>query len=353
MSVRRLLRPFYRTVHPDLLHGYTIEVVTVNDKSLKELNAYVDRIECPEVVASPFVGRKLQFFMPMLNKKKEPLPGLTRPISLDLPTVGPSADMVEKEEAAVMLVHNVEVCMNVEDVRFSWKSSPAVSEVEPIIRSSSKLARGTLDVRKSLDRIWKQEVQDAASRNAIYNISDQSDPKFFEYKSIRLHNKLLAKYSKLKNARKRADRISNIPSQVSSLMSGLLPKTNSVTNCHDSTVSRKLRVIESGFHPDLVFVSPDLSEQDREEGIARVCGMNLELDSDIWLLENLWKAVRSSQYPPVPVVISKEYSAVVAGGYLCIPYDFVLEPDLVSFLEENLDLVRSVRKQLLDAFVAV
>jgi hypothetical protein len=114
----------------------------------------------------------------------------------------------------------------------------------------------------------------------------------------------------------------------------------------------KIRVIESGFHPDLVFFAPDLSNEEREEGIGRVCGVNLIKESDSWLLENVWKAVRKDRTPSVPIVLSHSFQANTEGGCLEIPYDFDLEK-LCDFLEDNLELVRDARRQLLADFKPV
>lgn len=324
----------------------------MNGKSLKELNAYVDRIEGADIVQSPFVGRKLQFFVPVVNKKKERVPGMARPVIVELPTVGPSADMLEKEEAAVALVGSVETCMNTQDIRFSWKSVPTVASVEPIIRSTSRSNKSVPDVRRSLDQIWKQELFDTSSKQGIFHTEQSAKTaRFHEYKSIQIHNKLLAKYMSIKNPRKRAMRIEGIPLEVAESMDELVKEDLPEKVTSDGAT--RLRIIESGFHPDLVFFSPSITPSEQQEGLHRVCGANLSIESDTWLLENLWKAVRSSEYPPVPIVLGESYSADLAGGYLSIPFDFTLQPDLVDFLEENLDTVRAERRKLLEEFVAV
>jgi hypothetical protein len=342
MSVRRLLRGFYRVVHPDLLQQYSEEVRVVNDKSLKELNSYIDRVETRDALSSPFVTRRLQFFVPLVDKRKQPLLGLTRPVSLELPSIGPMADMLEKEEAAVNLIRNVEDCMDYEDERFSSKSS-ASRDIEPIMKSAGSSPRTPESIRRSLDSIWRQEAEYEAVRTEIFGTPDSD---YREYLRIMIHNKLLAKYSKIKHPGKRAIRIRNIPSEVDELVEAKLGPGGVPS---ETIPHKKLQIIKSGFYPDLVFFDPTLIESEREEGILRVSGLNLELDPETWLLENLWKAVRAAPVP-VPIVLGREY--ISGEGFLTIPFNFDLAP-LTDFLENNLDETRAARKQLIDSFVAV
>jgi len=122
-------------------------------------------------------------------------------------------------------------------------------------------------------------------------------------------------------------------------------------NKFDEVVDRKMKLILSGYHPDLVFFRPHLSDDQRNIGLAHVCGENLETESQVWLLENVWDAMRKTSTPSVPLVLSDKWDASLDGGYIEVPFDFNLN-DLVDFLEDNLEPVRIARKNLLGKFSA-
>jgi hypothetical protein len=163
----------------------------------------------------------------------------------------------------------------------------------------------------------------------------------------------VSKFKKLKNVKNRNKRLSTVANQVEDI----LQRQEDVTedfgdeNLH-SNDDMKLRLVRTGFHPDLVFFDPSLSEDERREGIENVCGLSLEKEEDVWLLENLWKAVRSYRPPPVPIVLSHGWKTSMDGGFIEIPCNF--SPDeLANFLEDNLESVRERRKELIDSFIPV
>ena len=219
--------------------------------------------------------------------------------------------------------------------------------IEPIISNMSS----NISARSELAKIWEKEAFDESIHSAIFNAVDQRINDFREYKSILIHNKLMRNHLRIKNKKRRDRKISNIEEetneklkeiQIASSLEGLEPDLN----------ERKIKIIEAGFHPDLVFFDPSLTDSEREQGIARVCGINLSEESELWLLENIWKVVRSDKTPPVPVVLGREYASDVSGGFVKIPFDFALN-DLVDYLEETLENVRDARRHLLAVCVAV
>jgi hypothetical protein len=163
-----------------------------------------------------------------------------------------------------------------------------------------------------------------------------------------MHNKLVSKYTKIKNTRIRNKRLARVGEEVDEALAPQLHEDSTVTS--ESIGDVKVRLVETGFHPDLVFFNPSLSETEREVGIEHICGFGLEKEEDIWLLENLWRAVRWFRPPPVPIVLSHSWKA--DEGYLEIPFDFTL-PQLTDFLEDNLETVRNRRKELLDSFIPI
>ena len=348
-AIKKLIRQFYRLVHPDLMAGCPQEAVACNSKSLQELNAYIDRLESFDSVKAPFAGRTIQFFRPMVNRKGSVIPGSLKPCSVSLPSISPSADMLEKESLSVELIRQVERAMENEAL-FSSKSQEG-QKIEPIISGSPSSS----SVRSELRKVWDQEARDDSIKESIYGAIDDRMSQYREYQSINIYNKLFKKVSKIKNAKRRAKRIGELEAKVEEALkekqiSSSIDMVDVSENEPDTET--KIRIIESGFHPDLVFFDRALTDEEREEGISRVCGVNLESDSDSWLLENVWKAVRRDRKPPVPIVLSHHFSANKDGGYVEIPFDFTLT-DLVDFLEDNLESVREARKQLLASFTAV
>ena len=329
---------FYKRVHPDLLSGYPSEAVECNLRSLKELNSYIDRVESAEVVPGPFVARSLQFFQPIYNRNGMAVSRALRPTQISLASIPPSADILTKEELSILLIRDIERSMETERL-FSNRSSES-KDISKSIHNSS-LKGGAL-VRANLVEIWRKEKIEADVKNAIWENDKASD--LLQYKAILSYNKEMKRISKLKNLKSRSERIS----EAVKLSENILNTQN--LTIHDNTYITAKRVIESGFHPDLIFFDPSLNNEERMFGLDHVSGTNLNLDEDIWLLENIWKLVRKEK--SVPVVLGKKFQANLQGGYLEIPFDFSLVR-LVDFLEDNLESVRNARIELIENNVPI
>ena len=342
MSVKKLIRTFYRNVHPDLMNGYHPEAIECNSRSLKDLNAYIDRLESTELIPGPFVSKTIQFFKPVLKRNGQRVPSALKPCTILLESIPPSADMLERESLSIRLVRQVENSM-VDRGLFSTNSAEG-AEIEPIIKSAALPACP----RTELDRIWSREDLDNRIHDSMFKSADERASQFREYQSILMYNKLMNKYSKLRNTKRRNRRISGIEAEVAERLaeSPSVSMIDGIDTSVDQGTTHKIRVIESGFHPDLVFVDPSLITDEREAGIAQICGVNLTQEPDTWLLENIWKAVRKGKSPAVPIVLSRDFHADTAHGYLSIPFNFQL-PALVDFMEDNLELVRDARRELL------
>ncbi|CAK0842274.1 unnamed protein product, partial [Prorocentrum cordatum] len=155
---------------------------------------------------------------------------------------------------------------------------------------------------------------------------------------------LWRRYSRIKNGRRRRAKLAAVDAKVQEKLSARFsapPAPAEVEREEErDEQAAMVRVLQSGFHPDLVFVAPGVGGDRRREAIRRVCGMNLESDADFWLLENLWKAMRGDP-PPVPLVVGDAgYRAHAAAGFLEVPWDFTV-PGLCDLLEEHLDDVRA------------
>ena len=327
--------------------GAPPEAVECNARSLQELNAYIDRLESLQSVTAPFVARAVVFFNPVLNRKGERVTGRVRPCTVSLESIPPSADLLEKEEISIDLIRRIELSMTPE--RMFRAASRESEDIEPIIKSSSRDSSSS--VRSELNKIFDAEAHNSQLRDSIFGAVDDRLSQYRNYQSINIYNKLMKKYLKVKNFKRRQKRMSNIEEQVEELLQqkNVGSSLDMIDASIDPSDEAKIKVIESGFHPDLVFFDPSLTADQREEGIARVCGINLSAESDSWLLENVWKVVRKDKSPSVPIVLSVAYKANPEGGCLEIPFDFQLT-ELVDFLEDNLEPVRDSRRQLLADF---
>ncbi|CAE6911179.1 Ank2, partial [Symbiodinium sp. KB8] len=188
-----------------------------------------------------------------------------------------------------------------------------------------------------------QQTQEELVREAIHGPNDRE---------VRLHvakrvfackygHQLMRKYWRIKDKQKRKRRIANVDALVEAKVQERFPKPATPAELRmqadDEEAKNPVRVLQGGFHPDLVFVDPDLSAEHRREAIRRVCGMNLASDADFWLLENL-KAMRDKP-PPVPLVIAESNYKAHPTGFIQVPWDFTVD-GLCDILEEHLDATR-------------
>lgn len=357
MSIRNCLKTFFKQVHPDLLSHAPVEARSANTRAVQELNAYIDRLESPDPETYPTVARELRFFKRAVSRCGKPLPTM-RPCSVSLPSIAPGADFFEKESIAVRVIATLEKAI-AEDATLFSKKPDHIRKVEPIISSPTDSAR------KSLNDLWQEETKELQIKLALFESDDlqtarREAAKRFAYQTQ--ISRLSRKYSSIKNPRVRNMKLSMIQEKAKKTVldkfgpDKLKPYAEEMevqVACKNKLdfepgVDRtrdKARVIESGYHPDLVFFAPDLNEAERATGIKKVCGIGLSKEEDLWLLENVWKVMRSGD-PAVPIVLGRSYSVTLGQGFITIPFDFVNEA-LVDFLEEHLDTVRLERAKLI------
>ena len=342
------MREFYRLVHPDMSSGMPSEAITTNSNSLMELNAYLDRLLSATTRDSPFVARTISFYVPVVKKDGSLLNSSIRPFSVTLESIPPDADSIDTNEISEGLLRQLQAASRY--IPTIQHTNKEYQHVDKILSNSS--SDDPTSVRSKLAAIWYKEHEQNRVYESIYDTGNDSSKIDYvslrEYKAMLAHNKLVRKYSRIENPRKRAEKLNSIETTVSSqigepLIADPPPSDNK---------SKKLNLIKSGYHPDLVFFRPHLSKQQRQIGIQNVCGEFLSDDQDIWLLENVWYAMRKAKKPPVPLVLSDSWKASTDGGYIEVPYDFQLG-QLADFLEDNLESVRQARKDLLDNFTAV
>jgi hypothetical protein len=339
------MREFLRLVHPDVSSGQCSEAREANSNSLKELNAFLDRLSSTTKVKSPFVSRSIQFFTPIRKRDGTLIDGSARPFDVTLPSIPPDADLFEKRALFEQLLQTLKQATDF--VPSILRSAQESRRIHNILSSSPAPDRS--NPRDKLNLIWRDEVERNQIRDSIY-ASREDDVSLREYRAILEHNKLVQRYSKISHAKKRQKKLKTIPDTVFARLVDVPIKTPS-ERTSDEVDDIKMKLILSGYHPDLVFFRPHLSDGQRNIGLAHVCGENLETESQVWLLENVWDAMRKTSTPSVPLVLSDKWDASLDGAYIEVPFDFNLN-DLVDFLEDNLEPVRIARKNLLGKFSA-
>ena len=366
-SLRSSFRSFFRRIHPDLLPAVA-EAKQTNTTALQELNHLLDRLASPEIDENPSVGQTLPLFVLKTN-------GRLRPTHLVLPPIPPSADFLEKRQIASALVHKISALLVDPGV---GRSPPLAGRVAPLLANSQST--------------WKFLVESEISREQTNQLLYQPPPTKEEihrkFLRLKLSHKLTLKYNKIKNKLTRKikftqlnfviDKIINStlnrPNTHEALSSarvanGALPPsmpspsianidntkqyinkinnktqdTTSARTCNEQNINKIARL---GYNPNYVFFSPSLEAAQVRLGLASLAGEGLREEADIWLLENIFQALRNSQ-PPVPVILSEKFDASSKFGFMEIPVNFRLE-ELARFVDDHVDDVRQVRKIALD-----
>ncbi|CDJ61387.1 hypothetical protein EMWEY_00040620 [Eimeria maxima] len=112
-------------------------------------------------------------------------------------------------------------------------------------------------------------------------------------------------------------------------------------------LQQKVAMAEKGYNPELVYVHPSLTPQQREEAIQRLLGraqQQQQRPADIFLLDGLLRTLRNNK-PPIPILIYKQYQLLQEAGMLEVPYNFEVWP-LADFVEKHIDEVSRVRKKV-------
>lgn len=340
------MRDFLLLVHPDMGGSLPAEVIGMNSSSLMELNAYVDRLESTSLGDAPFVARNLQFFTPVITRNNDTVPGSIRPFDVLLESVPPGADLLVKRDLFDRLLSRLK-----EASKFVPTIHHGSRETRDIQSILSKHSPNQHSINSQLSALWRIENERDQITKSLYDSPkrDRFDSiAFREYKAMLLHNKMVRRHLRLSAKSKRHRILGSVEEFVyNSLPEYSIEESPEIDHSRD-----KLKLISSGYHPDLVFFRPHLTSEQKLIGIRNVCGDFLSKNEDVWLLENVWEAMRRSKKPSVPIVLSDKWCASHEGGYIEAPFDFDLSK-LVDFLEDHLEPVRESRKRLIDNFTAV
>eukprot|EP00921_Rhytidocystis_pertsovi_P014334 GHVQ01023268.1.p1 GENE.GHVQ01023268.1~~GHVQ01023268.1.p1 ORF type:complete len:332 (+),score=39.10 GHVQ01023268.1:335-1330(+) len=316
----------------------------VNHSSLGEFNAYIDCLDSTrtsdgKAQAVPFSGRSLCFFKQYKTSLGRIIPGRVQVFTVTLPSIRLDATYIEKEFIATRLIRDLQVAVELNTVAFQTRPTP------PPLFSIGNVTKD------NMEKLWDQNIHEAIEKSAVYQPHTKYQRRIAQLRKSykKVENRLLAKALKTRDKRTRRRRLQRLEDEATKILHQKFgPEPEKPPNDVEEQKA-KVRIIEGGYHPDLVFVHPSLSKEQKTEAMKHVCGANLKQQSDIWLLENIWKAMRKSE-TPVPIILSPEqnYCATDKTGFIVVPFNFDVWL-LADFLEEKLEDVRIERHKMLQS----
>lgn len=346
-GVRRMLGEFIRSVHPDLTPEFPPEARRINQSSLSQLNAFVDKLEfngTAPLEAGPEPGRELAFFRVRTTHIGRPISGRVIPLNLNLPALSVVASEMDREYVAARLIRDAELAIAAPSSAFTNKP-----QVPPIFTQKGSQ-------NSAFKKLWGQQTQEAMVQEALYGPDNAEVRRHAAVKvyAQKVELQLLRKYQKINHNRRRKKKLASVDAKVQAKLDARFDEKPDLPEemllKHESEEQQRqerkdaTRVLRAGFHPNLVFVAPDVVGDQKREAVRRMCGMNLDSDADFWLLENLWKAMRETP-PQVPIVIATSgCKAHVETGFIQLPWNFTIA-ELCDVLEESLDDVREGLKR--------
>eukprot|EP00971_Amphidinium_carterae_P107245 2124588-Amphidinium_carterae.1 len=270
-GMRRLMSDFIKTVHPDLTPEFPDTARRINQASLSELNALIDKLEVTDRLSmeeGPEVGRELPFFRAYVTRAGRILPGRVSPLRLPVPALSVSASEEDREFAAVRLIRDAELVLA--NTSSGFADHP---EVPPLFTQ-----RGA--ARSGFDRLWWQQTQEEMLRMSLEGPSDEELRKqaILEVFAKKYEYRLLRRYTKIKNSSRRRKKLAAVNAKVETMLKNrfgteFLSRTRDdeeLENEDDPDEGRAAaRLARTGFHPNLVFVSPTLHEEQRREAVRR------------------------------------------------------------------------------------
>lgn len=334
--MRRALQGLIRQVHPDLSPALSPEALQVNHTFLTTLNHYIDRLEGSDPSAGVFVRRKHMVF------RGPPL----RPLVIEFPSIPVGADAEKRAQIKAQFLANVgqsEETQANQPHLYSTHTWFHKNDQKTSITQHERPELSELHAEETNAEIWRQSLalaDDPASQRA-----DQALDYFFQ----KFYRQLYRRAEKTRNAAKRAKLFEELSAEAgrqAKLQVDLIfpPPPEEPAYTFEYSTAKKF-VIEQGYHPDLIFFQADLSVDQQKIGMSRVCGLNLQEEAQVWLLENLWKTLRLSK-TPIPVVLGFNYQANYEHAFLEIPYEFEVD-QLASLLEIHVDALRLARTTLI------
>ena len=330
-TTRAALRGFFRRIHPDLLPHTSPEARKANTAALQELNALIDNLDSEETSKNPSVGQNLQMFILRPN-------GRLRPAQVELPPIPPEADFLEKCGIAASLQRKIESLLALIDTPVVGCHAPLTPKVAPLLEGSQDKWRQLLE----------SEISREQTRQLLYEPPLSKVETYRQYLREKLTFRLRKKYEKIKNKIVRKIKLQRLNETIDQVVNKKAPNRQPPTIYSDEEdlaegINQSFASLASkGYNPNFVFFARHLTQTQVTRGLRHLAGEGLKAEADIWLLENIFQALRDSQ-PPVPVILGVKFDASSEFGFMEIPVDFNLG-ELASFVDDHLDEVRERRK---------
>ncbi|KAF8821671.1 hypothetical protein IE077_004300 [Cardiosporidium cionae] len=339
-----------------------------NHSSLAELNAYIDYLEVSfnrdsECAQASIIARKsLLFFKPYKSISGKTISNRLSPFNIVLPTIHRDASEAEREAIAIRFQESVADCSVVRDIQVALNTTSSAFSSLP---KPSPIFCSKTSQRDKLNELWEDMTADVIKRTSLYQANENYQRRiiamqkyyiFFKQRCLKRILRIKNRKHKQRSLKKFTFNASQNKKKSKILLGNLHAKTlNAVYSRYgedppepensQAELLSKISITESGYHPDLLFMDKSLSEEQRKEASKRIHGEHLKNESDVWLIENVWKILRESS-PPIPVIIITEDAFEVSpeNGFIRIPYNFDLWK-FVDFLELHLDDAQQRRQK--------
>lgn len=358
-NVRRLLFFFYKEVHPDLTTNLPNDLKKINNESLSVFNSYLD-ILCSQPNketsdSNVFVEKKIRFFKVYENAENKILKDRFKNFTIHLPSISTNLSPEEREQLAAKLIYDIEKTIENTKRKNIYNTEVDIEEAEIWnYHETKKSEKG--GASKTIYNIWEELTKEVKESEALFQPSEeeirwkQKRNAYFTY----IKKKLEAKYQRINHKKRRKDKLNKLNETVHKIVDERYGKhfqgKNASYDDRNVLNHHNYQIIQSGYSPSLIFFHKDLQEEEKKKGIENLCGLHLKEDADRWLLENCLKILKNHE-TPIPLVICSKGPINLSStfGIIHIPYNFELK-DFFQFLENNVDIVRKIRKRIIDSF---
>jgi len=260
MAVRKLLRPIFKVIHPDLTPTLPVEAKSINHKALMRLNAYIDILESTTPSQAPFVREKLTFFRPFTSRHGTPLAKASQ-LVVNLPSIPPMVDQDYKDYIAAELIRDVESAL---EAPCGMISDQPDMDVPRLFETES--------AKDNFNKVWWEDTHDAMFKAALYEDVEETRRRvamkvFKERYEIQLTRKAQKLKNKTHRKRQLALVVERAQRQVDLKFERPTPTPLMVEE--QELKEAKTIIIENGLHPDLVFFQ-DLTPTEKTEAVKRI-----------------------------------------------------------------------------------
>ncbi|CRG95921.1 conserved protein, unknown function [Plasmodium gallinaceum] len=346
-SVRKLLYFFYKEVHPDLTSNLPDDLKKVNNESLSVLNSYIDILSSSKKNENNiFLEKSLVFFKVFENSENKIIKGRYKNIIIKLPTISNNLSFDEKEKITAKLIYDIK-----NSLEKTKRKNIFNDDIEEIEITDNILSTKETKKRGDINNIWEDLTNHVKDTEALYQPCEEEielkkkKKSYFYY----IKKKLELKFQKINHKKRRKKKLQKINEIASKIVQEKFPYNNK-NNYDQILINQSYQIIQNGFNPNLIFFHKDINEKEKRIGIENLCGMHLKDDADKWLLENCLKLLKNHKTPiPLVVYSEKKIQLSLTYGFIYIPYEFCLN-DLFTFLEDNIDKARNIRKKVLESF---